>query len=97
LVNVTFTSDRKVGWGSESELLRADVLGPPADSVPDVIPVDSQLLPICDSPQHDVGVRVLRVVVVDRRPLELSAEVGFHSAHQFPDQLLKVDPVAELR
>jgi hypothetical protein len=35
-----------------------------------------------DAAQEDMGVRVACVVVVDRDPVELGPEVGFHLPHQ---------------
>ena len=51
----------------------------------DVAPVDPQLAPIAvDAADDDVRVRVARVEVVDRRPLDFAPEVPLERRHQAP-------------
>src|SRR3546814_6147368 len=47
--------------------------------------VCSSDLRVIDAAQHDVGVRMGGVEVIDRKPVEPGAEVGLHLRHQPAD------------
>ena len=67
------------------ELLRRDLLRPPAHAAGDVASIEPQLLAVAvDAADDDVRMRVARVVVVDRRPLDLAPEVLLDLAHEAP-------------
>ena len=57
----------------------------------DVVAGDVEGLAVVgDAPNDDVGVRVAGVVVIDRDPVELRPEVGFHLLHQIAGGLARV-------
>ncbi len=51
---------------------------------------DQILAAILLAAEHDVAVRVAGIVMIDRDPIELRAEVLFHLAHQSPGKILEV-------
>ena len=56
-----------------------DLAGPFANAVGDIVAGDVEGLAVLgDAAQEDMGVRVAGVVVIDRDPVELGPEVGFH-------------------
>jgi hypothetical protein len=81
--------DLQIGTGTEiegDEFRRAF-----AQALRDVVPGDDQILaPLILATKDDVGVRMARVVVIDRDPFELRAEVSLHLRHQTPGQRLQV-------
>src|SRR3546814_2590560 len=57
----------------------------------DILASDDQILAgVIDAAQHDVGVGMGGVEVIDRDPVETSAEVGPHLRHQPADIGLEV-------
>ena len=74
-----------VAFRTRPELLGRKLLGAPAQAGRDVAPVDPKLPPVAvDAADDDVRVRVLGVVVVDRRPLDFATEVPLELRHQAP-------------
>ncbi|VTZ25775.1 hypothetical protein MPC1_2590002 [Methylocella tundrae] len=68
-----------------------DLAGPLADAVGDVVASDVEDAAVVhDAAHQDVGVRVAGVVMIDRDPVELGAEVGFHHLHQVAGSLPQV-------
>ncbi|MAN88743.1 MAG: hypothetical protein CL555_18655 [Algoriphagus sp.] len=66
-----------------TEFQRRQLAGPFADTMNDVVAVDDQILPqIVLAPDDDMHMGMAGVVVIDRHPIELGAEVGFHPAHE---------------
>jgi hypothetical protein len=79
------------------ELPRDDFLSPPPHLPPDVPAVDPQVVPVpVDSPDHDVDVRIVRVVVVDRRPDEPAPRILLELPHELPREFHQVQPVPVL-
>ncbi len=77
--------------GLPTQLQRDDLARPFADAMGDVIPSDVEHLAVVGDPAHqDVGMRMAGVVVIDRDPFELGAQVGFHLRHQVAGGLAKV-------
>ena len=69
--------------GLPAQLPGDDLAGPLADAVGDVVAGDVEGLAVVgDAPDDDVGVGMAGVVVIDRDPVELRPEVGFHLLHQ---------------
>ena len=65
------------------KLLRRDLLRPPAHPAGDVASIEPQLLAVAvDAADHDVRMRMARVVVVDRRPLDPAPQVTLDLAHE---------------
>jgi len=63
------------------ELARRDVLRTTSQALRDVIAAHHQVRPAIISPAHDdVDVRVIRIVVGNRHPIELRAQVGLPPA-----------------
>jgi hypothetical protein len=59
--------------------------------VPDVVPRNDKVPPlVVAAADHDMGVRVAGVEVVDRHPVELGVEVLLHLPHQVADEGLEV-------
>ena len=74
-----------------TELQRHQGLGTGAHPVPDVVPRNDKVAPlVVAAADHDVGVRVAGVEVVDRHPVELRVEVLLHLPHQVADERLEV-------
>jgi hypothetical protein len=74
---------RHLQLGLPAQFPGHNLAGPLANPVGDVVAGDVEGLAILgDAAQEDMGVRVSRVVVVDRDPVELRPEVGFHLLHQ---------------
>ena len=68
-----------------------DLAGPFADAVGDIVAGDVEgLAVIGDAAHEDMGVGMAGVVVIDRDPVELRAEVGFHLLHQIAGELAQV-------
>jgi len=60
-------------------------------AVRDVIAGDDEIAPgLVDPAQHDAGVWVVGVPVVDRHPVKPGAEVRLHAAHEVTGERLKV-------
>ena len=75
-----------------AELLGRDLLGAPAQPVGDVRPLEAQLLAVAiHAPDHDMGVRVIGVVVVDGGPFDLASEVLLDARHVAADVLGEVE------
>lgn len=69
--------------GGRAQLQPDQLFGALANAVSDVVAVHDEVRPIVAHASHDdVGVRVSNVMVVDRDPVELGAEVAFHVRHQ---------------
>ena len=65
--------------------------GPFANAKGDIVAGDVEGLAVVgDTAQEDMGVRVAGVVVIDRDPVELRSEVGFHLLHQRAGGLARV-------
>ena len=68
-----------------------DLAGPLANAVGDIVAGDVEGLAVVGDAAHDdMGVRVAGVVVIDRDPVELRPEVGFHLLHQIAGGLARV-------
>ncbi len=77
--------------GLAAQLQGDDLARPLANAMGDVVAGDVESLAVVgDAPNDDVGVRVSGVVVIDRDPVELGAEVGFHLLHQIAGGLARV-------
>jgi len=69
--------------GARPQFLRDEIGGAGAHPFLDVVTRDDEILPIVGAPaQDDMDVRVVGVPVIDRRPIELRAEILCHLAHQ---------------
>ena len=74
---------RNLLLGLPAQLPGDDLAGPLPDAVGDVVAGDVEGLAVVgDAPDDDVGVGMAGVVVIDRDPVELGPEVGFHLLHQ---------------
>ena len=74
------------------QALGRQLLGAPPEAPGDVGAVHPQLPPLAtDAADDDVRMRVLCVVVVDRRPLEGPSEVALDTLHQLPDVVGEVE------
>ena len=74
-----------------TELQRHQGLGAGAHTVPDVVARNDEVAPlVVAAADHDVGVGVAGVEVVDRDPVELGVEVLLHLPHQVADEGLEV-------
>ncbi len=74
------------------ELLGCDLPGAPAHAARDVRAVQAHLAPIAvDAADDDVRVGMIRVVMVDRRPLQVAADVPFDARHQAPHERGEVE------
>ena len=68
--------------GAQAEFLGQNLARLGAHAVGDVIARDDQIAAaIVLAAQHDMRVRMLRVVMIDRDPIETGVEVGFHPRH----------------
>ena len=74
------------------KLLGGQLLRAPPQALRDVRAIEADLAPLAIDAAHDqMRVRVARVVVVDRGPLELAAEVLLDRGHQPPDVVGEVE------
>ena len=74
---------RHLQLGLPAQFPGHDLAGPLANAVGDVVAGDVEGLAVVgDAAHEDMGVRVAGVVVIDRDPVELRPEVGFHLLHQ---------------
>src|SRR4051794_16813014 len=81
--------DLELGARTEVEIDEVDSTLPQA--LRDVLAGDDQILaPIILSANQDMAVRVARVEVIDRNPVELRSEIFFSLHHQAPDHRLQV-------
>ena len=82
---------RYLQLGLPAQLQRHDLAGALANPVGDVVAGDVEGLAVVgDAPNDDVGMRVAGVVMIDRDPVELRPEVGFHVLHQIAGGLARV-------
>ncbi|MCY1523953.1 hypothetical protein D9M68_588670 [compost metagenome] len=69
--------------GTRSQPFGGQLRGAVAHALGDVVAGDHQVLAgVVLAAQHDMGVWVVSVPVVDRHPVEAGAEVGLHPAYQ---------------
>ena len=72
-----------VQFGLRTEFERHQFTCPMADTVRDVVACDVQDLAIVgDAPDQDVGMGVAGIVVIDRYPIQIRPEIGFHLLHK---------------
>ena len=82
---------RHLKLGLAAQFPGNDLAGPFANAVGDIVAGDVEGLAVVgDTPNDDVGVRMAGVVVIDRDPVELRPEVGFHLLHQIAGGLARV-------
>ena len=82
---------RYLKLGLPAQFQGDDLAGALANAVGDVVAGDVEGLAVVgDAANDDVGVRVAGVVVIDRDPVELRPEVGFHLLHQIAGGLARV-------
>src|SRR6266851_9976673 len=85
---------RYLQLGLPAQLQRNDLAGPLANAIGDIVAGDVESLAVLSDAAHeDMGVRVSRVVVIDRDPVELRPEVGFHLLHQSAGGLTRIGQV----
>ncbi len=66
-----------------AQLLGGDLLGPPAQAVGDVAAIEAYLATVpVDAADDEVGVGMIRIVVVDGAPFELAPEVARDAGHE---------------
>lgn len=66
-------------------LLGGELLGTPTKAVGDVSAIEADVAAVTvDAADDDMGVGMIRVVVVDRVPLELATEISRDAGHQSP-------------
>jgi hypothetical protein len=74
------------------------VLGDGSKSVPDVVPIQLELLaPGIHTSERNVDMRMFRVEVRDSHPFERTPQIGLDTTHHVPRQPLQVETLAELR
>ena len=77
--------------GLAAQLQGDDLAGPLANAVGDIVAGDVEGLAVLgDAAHQDMGVWVSGVVVIDRDPVELRPQVGFHLLHQIARGLARV-------
>ena len=74
-----------------SQFQRHQVAGPVADAMGDVVAGNVQNLAIVGNPpDHDMGVGVAGIVVIDRDPIELGTKVGLQLPHQVAGEAAQI-------
>ena len=82
---------RHLQLGLPAQFQGDDLAGPLANAVGDIVAGDVEGLAVVgDAAHEDMGVRVAGVVVIDRDPVELGPEVGFHLLHQIAGGLARI-------
>ena len=77
--------------GLRPEFQRHQFARPMADAMGDVVAGDVEDTAIVENTPNDhMGMGVAGVVVIDRNPIELRAEVGFHLPHEVTGEAAKV-------
>ena len=72
-----------VQFGLRTEFERHQFTCPMADTMRNVVACDIQDLAIVgDTPDQDVGMGVAGIVVIDRYPIQIRPEIGFHLLHE---------------
>ena len=89
---------RRVELRSVPELARAQVLSNFPNPVLDVLPAKAQRLTVVSAaPDNEVNVRVLRIVVSNRRPFEGRPEIVLHALDQTACQAGQIDAITKFR
>ena len=82
-IDLPLQATRNLLLGLPAELPGDDLARPLPDAVGDVVAGDVEGLAVVGhAADDDVGVGMAGVVVIDRDPIELRAEIGFHLLHQ---------------
>ena len=82
-IDLPLQAARHLQLGLPAQLPGNDLACPLPDAMGDVVAGDVEGLAVVgDAPDDDVGVGMAGVVMIDRDPVELGAEVGFHLLHQ---------------
>ncbi|BCH32746.1 hypothetical protein MesoLjLc_46760 [Mesorhizobium sp. L-8-10] len=69
--------------GDGAEFKRRQIARPLADAVGEIVAVDDEVLAqLVHAAHDDMDMRMAGVVVIDRNPIELRAEIGFHLGHE---------------
>ena len=90
-IHLPLKLSRHLKLGLPAQFQRDDFAGALANAVGDIVAGDIEGLAVLgDAAQEDMGVRVAGVVVVDRDPVELRPEIGFHLLHQVAGGLARV-------
>ncbi len=85
---------RHLKLGLPAQFPGNNLAGALANAVGDIVASDVEGLAVVgDTPNDDVGVRMAGVVVIDRDPVELGPEVGFHLLHQIAGGLARIGQV----
>jgi len=88
----------RVALGSVPELAGTQVLGNAPNPLLQVVPTQTQGLTITsDAADHDVNMRVLRVVVLHRNPFQIRSHILFHLFDQTARQPRQLYPITEFR
>jgi hypothetical protein len=81
-----------------AQLACAQILGDLADALLHVIPPQAQRLSIKgNAPDRDVDMRVFRVVVGNRNPIKIFAEILLDALHQVSGQTWQIGTISKLR
>jgi hypothetical protein len=85
---------RHLKFGLPAQFPGNNLAGPFADAMGDIIAGNVEGLAVVgNAPNEDMGVGVAGVVVIDRDPVELGPEVGFHLLHQIAGRLARIGKV----
>ncbi|HXT98765.1 MAG TPA: hypothetical protein VN853_20875 [Polyangia bacterium] len=90
--NIERSLHGEVHLAAPPELAGEDLLRPPAHSLPEISAIDPEVVAVLvDAVDDDMDMRVVGVVMIHRRPVELTPGVLLDLTHELPSEIRQVD------